>query len=262
VRFEEQRIRAEADRRMEEAERLQNEAAPPPSLNALGEPPAPEPEPVPAAPAEPSALAPDLSVAEQRIQEGREARERSMQEAEHKLAEIDERTKAAEARAAAAVRLQAARAEEEEQQRKLEEMQRSVEEAEVRAREAEQRAREAEEAVLRSIGAPPSAPAATPAPQPAIHEVPAPQEAAQDVTPLGFSPAPPPADLDSGSTAPIGLNSVTFEELRSQGLSVTQSTRLLAHRERLGGFSSVDDLDQVAGFPPDLLATVKSRATL
>jgi DNA uptake protein ComE-like DNA-binding protein len=138
-------------------------------------------------------------------------------------------------------------------------MQRSVEEAEVRAREAEQRAREAEEAVLRSIGTPPSAPAA---PQPPIHEVPAPQETAEDVTPPGFSPVPPTPGLDSGSTAPIGLNSVTFEELRSQGLSVTQSTRLLAHRERLGGFSSVDDLDQVAGFPPDLLATVKSRATL
>jgi hypothetical protein len=272
VRFEEQRIRAEADRRMEEAERLQNESATP-SPGSLGEPPAPEPGPLPPASTEPSAPAPDLSLAEQRIQEGREARERSMQEAEHKLAEIDERTKAAEARAAAAVRLQAARAEEEEQQRKLEEMQRSVEEAEVRAREAEQRAREAEEAVLRSIGTPPSAapapespvppaPFATPAPQPPIHEVPAPQETAEDVTPPGFSPVPPTPGLDSGSTATIGLNSVTFEELRSQGLSVTQSTRLLAHRERLGGFSSVDDLDQVAGFPPDLLATVKSRATL
>jgi DNA uptake protein ComE-like DNA-binding protein len=91
----------------------------------------------------------------------------------------------------------------------------------------------------------------------------APQAAAAEVTPPGFSPVPPPTPgLDSGSTATIGLNSVTFEELRSQGLSVTQATRLLAHRERLGGFKSVDDLDQVAGFPPDLLATVKSRATL
>ena len=67
---------------------------------------------------------------------------------------------------------------------------------------------------------------------------------------------------DSASTAPLNLNSVTFEELRSQGLSVTQSTRLLAHRERIGGFTSVDDLDQVAGFPADLLASVKSRATI
>jgi len=55
---------------------------------------------------------------------------------------------------------------------------------------------------------------------------------------------------------------VTFEQLREQSLSVTQATRLLAHRERLGGFQSVDDLDQVAGFPEDLLADLKSRSTV
>ncbi len=58
----------------------------------------------------------------------------------------------------------------------------------------------------------------------------------------------------------IDLNVVTFEQLREQDLSVTQATRLLAHRERLGGFQSVDDLDQVAGFPEDLLADLKSRS--
>jgi competence protein ComEA len=60
----------------------------------------------------------------------------------------------------------------------------------------------------------------------------------------------------------INLNSVTFEQLRAQNLSVTQATRLLAHRERLGGFSTVDDLDQVAGFPPEVLADIKARATV
>ena len=60
----------------------------------------------------------------------------------------------------------------------------------------------------------------------------------------------------------IDLNSVSFEQLRSENLSVTQATRLLAHRERLGGFRSVDDLDQVPGFPEDLLADIKSRATV
>jgi DNA uptake protein ComE-like DNA-binding protein len=62
--------------------------------------------------------------------------------------------------------------------------------------------------------------------------------------------------------APLDLNLVTFEQLRSQNLSVTQATRLLAHRERLGGFTSIDDLDQVPGFPPDLLAEIKSRSTV
>ena len=55
---------------------------------------------------------------------------------------------------------------------------------------------------------------------------------------------------------------MTFEQLRSENLSVTQATRLLAHRERLGGFNSVDDLDGVAGFPQDVLADLKSRATV
>jgi len=60
----------------------------------------------------------------------------------------------------------------------------------------------------------------------------------------------------------MNLNTVTFEQLREQNLSVTQATRLLAHRERLGGFKSVDDLDEVAGFPQDLLVDLKSRSTV
>jgi DNA uptake protein ComE-like DNA-binding protein len=65
-----------------------------------------------------------------------------------------------------------------------------------------------------------------------------------------------------GAAGTINLNTVTFEQLRQQNLSVTQATRLLAHRERLGGFQSVDDLDQVAGFPEDLLQDLKSRSTV
>lgn len=60
----------------------------------------------------------------------------------------------------------------------------------------------------------------------------------------------------------MNLNSVTFEELRDLNLSVTQATRLLAHRERLGGFQSIDDLDQIAGFPQELIAELKTRATV
>jgi len=64
------------------------------------------------------------------------------------------------------------------------------------------------------------------------------------------------------SASRINLNTVTFEQLRAENLTVTQATRLLAHRERLGGFQSVDDLDQVAGFPGDLLEELKKRSTL
>jgi competence ComEA-like helix-hairpin-helix protein len=66
----------------------------------------------------------------------------------------------------------------------------------------------------------------------------------------------------AGQGAAINLNSVTFEQLREQNLSVTQATRLLAHRERLGRFQTVDDLDQVAGFPEDLLSDLKNRSTV
>jgi competence protein ComEA len=80
-------------------------------------------------------------------------------------------------------------------------------------------------------------------------------------------PTPPPAAAVNApgpvdGIATIDLNSVTFEQLRAQNLSVTQATRLLAHRERLGGFQSVDDLDQVAGFPEDLLQDLKRRSSV
>ena len=84
--------------------------------------------------------------------------------------------------------------------------------------------------------------------------------------PPAAAQAPPPAAAQAPPPPPAGgqvnLNSVTFEQLREQNLSVTQATRLLAHRERLGGFRTVDDLDQVAGFPQDVLADLKSRATV
>jgi competence protein ComEA len=72
--------------------------------------------------------------------------------------------------------------------------------------------------------------------------------------------APPPgAPASSGS---INLNTVTFEQLRQENFSVTQATRLLAHRERLGRFGSVDELDQVPGFPQEVLDDLKSRSTV
>lgn len=73
---------------------------------------------------------------------------------------------------------------------------------------------------------------------------------------------PPPAAPPAPGGEQINLNSVTFEQLRAQDLSVTQATRLLAHRERMGGFGSVDDLNAVDGFPADVLAMLKSRATV
>ena len=98
----------------------------------------------------------------------------------------------------------------------------------------------------------PSPPSQPPVPQP-----PAPPQ-----PPVPQPPAAVNAPSPSGGGCPLDLNTVTFEQLRAQNLSVTQATRLLAHRERLGGFQSVDDLDQVAGFPGDVLADLKSRSTV
>ena len=37
---------------------------------------------------------------------------------------------------------------------------------------------------------------------------------------------------------------------------------MLAYRDRLGGFKSLDELDNIAGFPRDVLAELKRKLTL
>ncbi len=59
--------------------------------------------------------------------------------------------------------------------------------------------------------------------------------------------------------ARANLNSGSYDELRAAGLSVTQANRVISYRERLGGYSSVDDLEQVPGFPPGFLEEVRKR---
>jgi tyrosine-protein kinase len=61
---------------------------------------------------------------------------------------------------------------------------------------------------------------------------------------------------------PVDLNAVSYEELLALDLSSTQARRLIAYRERAGGFSSVDDLDDVPGFPDGLRAALKQRVRL
>jgi polysaccharide biosynthesis transport protein len=61
---------------------------------------------------------------------------------------------------------------------------------------------------------------------------------------------------------PVDLNEVTYEELRALDLSTTQAKRLIAYRARQGGFSSVDDIDDVPGFPDELRDGLKRRVTV
>lgn len=68
---------------------------------------------------------------------------------------------------------------------------------------------------------------------------------------------PAPAASDDA----IDLNAADFEQLRRLGMSVTQSTRVIAYRNRAGSFGEVDELDVVPGFTVEELAELKARLT-
>jgi DNA uptake protein ComE-like DNA-binding protein len=53
------------------------------------------------------------------------------------------------------------------------------------------------------------------------------------------------------------LNEASFEQLRTLGLSGTQAARLLAAREARSGFGSVEELEDIPGFPPAVIAELK-----
>ena len=91
--------------------------------------------------------------------------------------------------------------------------------------------------------------------------------------PLADPPPPPPvapatpaapasAPAQPATDGAVSLNDGSFEDYRGLGMSVTQSKRVLAYRETLGGYRSVDDLDQVPGFSTAFLAEMKSRLTV
>jgi DNA uptake protein ComE-like DNA-binding protein len=82
---------------------------------------------------------------------------------------------------------------------------------------------------------------------------------AAEKTPL--SPAPPTAQ-PSPAGERVDLNSASFEQLRGLKMSVTQARRVIAYRDQRDGFDSVDDLDEVPGFPRAFLAEVKEKLTL
>ena len=61
---------------------------------------------------------------------------------------------------------------------------------------------------------------------------------------------------------PLDLNQATFEQLRSLDLSRTQCQRVLAYRKRLRGFESIDQLDEVPGFPKGMRQQLRDRLTV
>jgi DNA uptake protein ComE-like DNA-binding protein len=85
---------------------------------------------------------------------------------------------------------------------------------------------------------------------------------------IGSQPDPEAEGPEVAEPAPVAvvapgdrldLNAATFEQLREIGMSLTQSNRVLAYRERMGGYRSVDDLDAVPGFPRNFLNGLKAK---
>jgi hypothetical protein len=60
----------------------------------------------------------------------------------------------------------------------------------------------------------------------------------------------------------LNLNQASFAELRSLNLSITQSHRLLAYRKRVGGYGSIDQLDDIPGFPKDVRERLKRQVII
>jgi capsular exopolysaccharide synthesis family protein len=78
----------------------------------------------------------------------------------------------------------------------------------------------------------------------------------QQAEPGPIAPAPAAPSIPE---APADLNDLTLEQLRGFDLTTTQARRLIAYRERRGGFSSVDDIDEVPGFPDAVRKGLKRR---
>lgn len=79
------------------------------------------------------------------------------------------------------------------------------------------------------------------------------------------SPAAPRRDAPApGAVADrrLDLNQVSFEQLRSLDLTITQCHRVLAYRKRLRGFDSIDQLDEVPGFPKGKREALRHRLTV
>jgi len=73
-----------------------------------------------------------------------------------------------------------------------------------------------------------------------------------DVRTAGRRPEQPAADT------PIDLNEANREELRAiDGIGEARADAIVAWRERHGRFASVDDLQQLDLFPPDVVAQVR-----
>jgi competence protein ComEA len=71
----------------------------------------------------------------------------------------------------------------------------------------------------------------------------------------------PPAAPEA-EAARLDLNAASYDELRALKLSVTQTGRILSHRERSGGFTSIEELEEIPGFSRATLDELRARLTV
>jgi len=226
-----------------------------------------------------SELSVGLAAVERRLSQEREDRDLALRDAEERLRRVEQRAEDAERRAAFAERLTRLKLEESDRDQRLRDVISGIERAEQRAEEAESRARSAELSAAAALDRPagpitedrpvpppprqrtepPRVPAAEPEAAPPERERPVPDSPRG---PEAGRSNPGSGRSGDGDKGPVSLNQATFEQLRGLGLSVTQATRILAYRERFGGYSSLDDLDRVPGFSPEKIESMRSRFTV
>ncbi len=200
--------------------------------------------------AEEEVIARELVETEERLTETQRQTADALERAVARLEEVESRAAEAEARAEQAERLATLKAEEMERTSRLREVLDRIAAAEQRARTAEERARAAVDRVSQPLE--PIDPAE-------IFDGPTPNRSPGEPhlgADVGTGPALSPVVYGG---PPLSLNAVTYEDLRSLGLSGPQADRVLARRERSGPFTSVDELDLIPGFPIEFLEDLKTR---
>lgn len=92
------------------------------------------------------------------------------------------------------------------------------------------------------------------------------EDGRQVIVPARAPPAAPGAPVAAGSAAPAGpvnLNTATMEQLDAlQGIGPVTAQQILDYREAQGGFSDVEELDQVPGIGEATMASLRDKVTV
>ena len=266
ISVEKRKVEADADRRISEVERMRREAEQRlERARHAGDRGAVETPAAPAAGPTYDTLLAEFAAAERQAERDRlrdDSTRRELEDVEERLNEdqaramealdaagrrmqvVEDRAAEAEARAQRAERLAELKAAEIERAQRLRQMLERVGDAERRVFDAEARAEGAVKAIS-SMDVPIERPAGDP---------PRPKSSG------GRSAVPKPRNEEAAGT--LSLNSATYEELRSLGLSVAETGRLLAERERMGGFRSLDELGSIRGLPRTLIDELGDKITI